>query len=244
MIDDQEIRDRAARLEVPESQVRRDHLLSHLINALNGEDRVVFIGGTALNRTHLPDVRLSEDLDLHLLEGSPDELLGRLLDAVRLEFPSITMVSGRTRGDVATYVLGVGELRVQIQVISRRAEWVKLPVATIPVRLKYPDLPDSVEIAIPTVESFGAMKLVAYVDRGAARDLFDLRELSEHGALNEESIALARELLGRPVVKEEFKSYPTLDQWTVELERQVSDPGNPDQALHAVYETLAGRLGW
>lgn len=196
MIDDQEIRARAARLKVPESQVRRDHLLSHLINALDGKDGLVFLGGTALNRTHLPDVRLSEDLDLHLLEGNVDELVDHLLDAVRLEFPGFTQISGATRGDVATHVLGVDELRVQIQVIARRAEWARLRVASMPVRLKYPDLPDSVNMIVPTTESFGAMKLVAYVDRAAPRDLFDLRELAERDALNGASVTLAREALG------------------------------------------------
>jgi predicted nucleotidyltransferase component of viral defense system len=49
----------------PVSQVQRDHLLSHVLARL--PDLVpgaTFSGGTALCRTHLPDWRLSEDIDL------------------------------------------------------------------------------------------------------------------------------------------------------------------------------------
>lgn len=47
-------------------QVERDHLISHLLAALSARftDRLHFIGGTALARTHLTDGRLSEDIDL------------------------------------------------------------------------------------------------------------------------------------------------------------------------------------
>ncbi len=56
----------AEQFGVAAEQVRRDHLLSHLLSALavGAGDQVVFFGGTALARTHLPDGRLSEDIDL------------------------------------------------------------------------------------------------------------------------------------------------------------------------------------
>jgi len=50
----------------PTPQVRRDHLLSHLLAALSRhlQDRLLFFGGTALAGAFIPDGRLSEDLDL------------------------------------------------------------------------------------------------------------------------------------------------------------------------------------
>lgn len=48
-------------------QVRRDHLISHVLSAIASDistDDLVFFGGTALSRTHLGDSRLSEDIDL------------------------------------------------------------------------------------------------------------------------------------------------------------------------------------
>jgi len=48
-------------------QVRRDHLISHVLAAIATDIStydVVFFGGTALSRTHLAEARLSEDIDL------------------------------------------------------------------------------------------------------------------------------------------------------------------------------------
>jgi len=57
----------AERFGVDMEQVRRDHLISHLLGAIAAgvpADDVVFFGGTALSRTYLTDARLSEDIDL------------------------------------------------------------------------------------------------------------------------------------------------------------------------------------
>ena len=57
----------AERFGVDMEQVRRDHLISHLLGAIASgvpSNDVVFFGGTALSRTYLADARLSEDVDL------------------------------------------------------------------------------------------------------------------------------------------------------------------------------------
>ena len=61
----------AEQFGVATEQVERDHLISHLLAFLSRDfgDRIHFIGGTALARTHLPDGRLSEDIDLIAVEG-------------------------------------------------------------------------------------------------------------------------------------------------------------------------------
>lgn len=65
----------APQFVVARAQVERDHLISHLVGHLSAHfaDRVVFIGGTALARTHLVDGRLSEDIDLTAV-GSRSEV--------------------------------------------------------------------------------------------------------------------------------------------------------------------------
>lgn len=72
-------REHAARLGLPEAQVRRDILISHVLHALpqliSSDAEVVFFGGTALCRTRLDGFRLSEDIDL--LTDRPRELLAR-----------------------------------------------------------------------------------------------------------------------------------------------------------------------
>lgn len=74
MIDRTEIEAIAGRFGAPDTQIIRDHLISHVLAAiadLPDRDRVTFFGGTALCRTWLPDLRLSEDIDL--LVDSPTD---------------------------------------------------------------------------------------------------------------------------------------------------------------------------
>jgi len=64
---------------VAESQVIRDHLISHLLAAISASDlsaALVFFGGTALCRSFLPEHRLSEDIDL-LVRADHDRKIGR-----------------------------------------------------------------------------------------------------------------------------------------------------------------------
>lgn len=66
VLDTGEMHEIAELFGVGEAQVRRDHVISHALAALStlGTDDLVFFGGTALSRTHLPALRLSEDIDL------------------------------------------------------------------------------------------------------------------------------------------------------------------------------------
>ena len=65
-----------AKFGVSAEQVRRDHLISHLLGALARMDDkkgLVFFGGTALSRTLLPDLRLAKLTKL--IEGKSGHLL-------------------------------------------------------------------------------------------------------------------------------------------------------------------------
>ena len=71
MITDSEIREHAERHGVPELQIRRDWVISHVLPSLASiqqQTPIVFYGGTALCRTWCPDLRLSEDIDLSAKE--------------------------------------------------------------------------------------------------------------------------------------------------------------------------------
>lgn len=73
-LDEHEMRRIADLFGVGEAQVRRDHVISHMLAALSalGPDELVFFGGTALSRTHLPALRLSEGIDLIALAPRAD----------------------------------------------------------------------------------------------------------------------------------------------------------------------------
>jgi hypothetical protein len=56
----------ASQFGVAEPQVQRDYAVAHLLTVLSehAADKVIFFGGTALARAHLPNGRLIEDIDL------------------------------------------------------------------------------------------------------------------------------------------------------------------------------------
>ncbi len=67
MLEQQELRLWAARFGVAPEQIRKDHLISHLLAGVAHSTvarRAIFFGGTALARTHLGDRRVSEGIDL------------------------------------------------------------------------------------------------------------------------------------------------------------------------------------
>jgi len=94
MLGRDELAEVATAFGVAEDQVRRDHLISHVLIALGSLGLpVVFFGGTALSRTFVADpqagARLSEDVDLYTAErkdtaAAIDDMIPRLL---RREFP-------------------------------------------------------------------------------------------------------------------------------------------------------------
>jgi predicted nucleotidyltransferase component of viral defense system len=69
MLEPQDLAEVGATFGVAEQQVRRDHLIGHMLAALAtlDEPSMVFFGGTALTWTHLPTGRLSEDIDLFVV---------------------------------------------------------------------------------------------------------------------------------------------------------------------------------
>src|SRR5437762_3487194 len=97
MLEQAEMERVAAQFGVSEAQVRRDHMISHILMGLAALDLpITFFGGTALARTHLTDpergARLSEDIDLYCTDrraiaSTLDDRLPRLL---RREFPGTT----------------------------------------------------------------------------------------------------------------------------------------------------------
>lgn len=60
----------------------------------------------------------------------------------------------------------------------------------------------------------------------------------------DQTYILTRRLLGRSLARQEFESFPTDDQWDVELSHQVADPGTPGGALEIVVRVVAELLGW
>jgi predicted nucleotidyltransferase component of viral defense system len=234
---------------VSDEQVRRDHLLSHLLGVLasNLTDAVVFFGGTALARTHLPNGRLSEDLDL-LAVPSRNQIVAdveRLLaSGVRREYgrlswdPPLSAVR-----DVDPAVLRTSDgLTVRVQLLDP-ASHLAWPTEPQPLIQRYTDAPPA-SLVVPTLPAFGASKAAAWHDRHAPRDLYDLWGLAGLAALDRTAATLFARLgpTGHPPRPWMFAEAPTNADWTTQLAGQTRLVVGPLEALAVVREAWAGAV--
>lgn len=238
---------------VAEEQVRRDHLISHLLHTFDVLDLpVVFFGGTALARTHLatPQLggRLSEDIDLYTSTRSE---VARVLEAdvphqLRKEFPSSGWDPPPTRirsTDPAQLVTG-DELRVRVQLLDtdKHQELPAWPTELRELQIRYSDVPPTF-MRVPSLTAFAGMKTVAFMDRGTARDLYDLAALARLGALTSEVAQLIRRVSGWPVIPQVFNRRIPVG-WHEQLSHQTRQVPTAQDCLDTVHDAYARALGW
>jgi predicted nucleotidyltransferase component of viral defense system len=244
MIGPAEVSEHAAQWQVAPAQIHKDHLISHLLAAI-ADSRLDywFYGGTALNRSHVRGRRLSEDIDLMVEDVATDiaaPLRRRLLRGVG--DTTWDLFSRRTW--MYSYRVVTVDAAITVQLVrfdqsDHRWGWEERPV-----ELRYSCLPEVVPMRLPQSEGFVAMKLGAYVDRWAPRDLLDLANLAGVGAINPGALARYRQVTGRSVVLADFDAVrrPTRDLWRTELAHQVEDPGSPEEAADTVRQALVEAL--
>jgi predicted nucleotidyltransferase component of viral defense system len=245
VLDDAERIAVAERFGVPEEQVVRDHAISHALAAIAniGTDDVVFFGGTALSRTHLVEVRLSEDIDL-ITRGD------RARSGDRIE-AAISSQLRRTLGEVSfrphirdtrhphPSVMEVGSTRIQIQLLSALGypDW---PTEIVDVEQRYSDAPPA-KLRVLTPAGFVASKLAAWSQRGAPRDLYDLWALAEAGYVDAEAAKVFRRLGPyTDVSKVSFARLPTDRSWLDDLGHQCVTAVTPEEAAATVQHALEG----
>lgn len=244
----------ARRFGVAERQVHLDHLLSHLLGGIGALGApAVLIGGTALCRTHLvssPWTRLSEDLDLMVVGDLPEVaamLERRLPREVRREYPDAGWVTGPTQArPPAPALLSAEGVIVRVQLLPTTgawASWAQLPVEHRGVDLRYLDTSGSVALRVPTLPGFAAMKIAAWEDRHAERDLFDLAAMAQLDAFGAEALAVFTRLAGRPPELSEYRRLPasTRTRWRAQLAHQTPVVPDPEECLTLVARAL-GRM--
>ncbi|MFI6870308.1 nucleotidyl transferase AbiEii/AbiGii toxin family protein [Nocardia sp. NPDC050406] len=231
----------AVQFGVAPEQVERDHLISHLLAAISRGfgDRVHFIGGTALARTHLVSGRLSEDIDLVALGNR--RMLAAELDAAlprsvarsygRLEWaPSLSDVPDTGAANLRS----ASGVFVKIQLLSAqgRAVW---PTELRGLEQRYGDVSPA-ELLVPTLSAFAAGKTATWHDRRASRDLWDLWALSGIGAIDGAAGALYRRYgpTNRLPTSQLFDHAPDEDDWNTQLAGQTRLVISAETALAAV----------
>jgi len=201
-----------------DSQVERDHLISHVLAELSKEmqSRLKFFGGTALSRSYLPNGRLSEDVDL-IAVGPRTEIAQQVMRVLTLglarEFgrPTFTPALDQVRR-VAPVVMRVPSgPQVQLQLLpeDHYPAW-PFHLTTLPSQ--YSDC-EPAPLSIPSRDAFVAWKTSAFMDRRASRDLWDLAALAELAAFSPEAASL-------------FKQFGPLRS----LPSESTIPGAPDQS--------------
>lgn len=172
------------------SQVERDHLISHVLAAISADipDKVYFYGGTALSRSHLSRGRLSEDIDLIAVGGRADvaeALTSTLTRRLAREFgrPTFTPQINATRAATPVVMTTPRGPQLQLQLLPAN-HYPAWPFEHFDLQQRYADC-EPARLMIPSLDAFIAWKTIAYVDRRAARDLWDLAALAAQGPFKE-----------------------------------------------------------
>jgi predicted nucleotidyltransferase component of viral defense system len=240
----------AQQFGVAPEQVERDHLISYLLGFLSErfDDRIHFIGGTALARTHLPRGRLSEDIDL-VAVGSRRAVAEELDDALpravarthgRLAIePSFSRVADTVPVTAKT----VEGTAVKIQLLSSR-DRIVWPSERRRVEQRYSDAPTA-QLVVPTLPAFVASKTATWAERSAPRDLWDPWALSGIGAIDETALDLFQkfEPTNRPPGDYIFTSAPSDVAWQTQLAGQTRLTVTAAEALTIVRDAWARVIG-
>jgi predicted nucleotidyltransferase component of viral defense system len=240
----------AQQFGVAPEQVERDHLISYLLGFLSERfgDRIHFIGGTALARTHLPNGRLSEDIELIAVDirsAVAEELDDALPRAVARTHGRLTLEPSfrRVADTVPVAVSTVDGTAVKIQLLSShdRIVW---PSERRLLEQRYGDAP-AAELIVPTLPAFAASKTATWADRSAPRDLWDLWALSGIGAIDETALDLFQNFgpTNRPPGDYIFKSPPPDAAWQTQLAGQTRLTVTSAEALTIVRDAWARVIG-
>jgi predicted nucleotidyltransferase component of viral defense system len=237
----------ASRFGVGMEQVRRDHLISHVLAAVSSDvpsDDLVFFGGTALSRTHLADARLSEDIDL-IAQIARNDVAEQIERAVRRGIarshgrptwePALTATVGSQPS-----VLSVADgTSVQVQLLS--GDGYSWPTEVMEMEQRYSDAPPA-RLRVLTPDAFAAAKLGAWIDRGTPRDLYDLWAMSERGLIGPSALRLfiAHGPFGTPPAAWVFDRVLDEGAWTRALGHQTQLRVSALEAMTVVREAWLG----
>ncbi len=229
---------------VGEAQVRRDFVISWMLWAIaESTPDVVFFGGTALNRTLLTTLRLSEDIDLmpttRRSEVAADIHLG-LTSHLERGFGQVTtdIPLPDTRHPSAS-VYEVGGHKIRVQLVDRDSYyWPWQPAA---IHQRYQGCPPAT-LQTLTSEGFAAAKTAAWCERNTPRDLYDLWAMAEAGLITPAAADVFRQHgpTNRHPSPAVFPDAPATErEWHDALSHQCVVQVSPAEAYHAVVTAWA-----
>lgn len=244
VLDSQERRAVEKQFGVGGRQVVRDHVISHGLAAIAtaAQGDVVFFGGTALSRTLLPELRLSEDIDLITL-GNKREVGARIEAEIRRKFRrTLGAVTFNPPLGQASHshpsILEVKGTRIQVQLLPSKG-YPSWPRQLVDLEQRHRDAPPA-RLHVLTPPAFVASKLAAWEDRHAPRDLYDLWSLAERGWIDEDAAALyCRYGQHATLSRVSFAEVPSEREWEGSLAHQCVIKTTPKHAATVVRDALA-----
>lgn len=230
-----------AEFGVAEAQVRRDFLISWMLwSVAESTPNVVFLGGTALSRTLLTGLRLSEDIDL-----MPVGPRSQVATAIHEGFVrNLERAFGQVQTDIplpatrhpAATIYTLGGLRVRVQLVDRDSySW---PWQPTQIHQRYRGCPPATLNTL-TSEGFAAAKTAAWCDRNTPRDLYDLWALAGAGYITPDAGETFRRFgpTNRRPSPATFPARPPTEQaWRDALAHQCIPAVGPDEAYRTVVD--------
>lgn len=164
----------------------------------------------------------------------------RLRTLLRREFPDMTWSAAEPTDRMVTALVEAGTRSVKVQLVEPRQREDQIPTISTEVELRYSDLPATVTLRVPSPPGFAAMKLMAWHQRQAPRDLVDLSALAGIGAITADAIDLTKQISGTRISKRVLQQRippSVLTHWDTQLAHQMASAPRPDECLDRV---LAG----
>lgn len=128
-----------------------------------------------------------------------------------------------------------------MQFVEPRLREDRISTQPAAVDLRYSDLPESISLVVPTAEGFAGMKLMAWHQRQAPRDLCDLVALADICAITELAIGLTQEVTGARIdaraIDHELPGTVT-NRWSDQLAHQMTTVLSAEECLRRVVRTL------
>jgi predicted nucleotidyltransferase component of viral defense system len=242
--------DKHARLfGVAAAQVTRDHAISHALAAIANDpvaEHLIFYAGTALSRTLLPQLRLSEDIDL-IATSSRAEVAEALASAITKALrrthgdatwePALTS----TRGAESSSLRLRGGISIKVQ-LMRSDDLPPWPTEKRAIFQRYSDARPAT-LTVFTPAAFVGAKTSAWADRAAPRDLYDLWALGHLGLIDDQARDAYARCGGTGSDPQHwmFRDAPTEAAWQAALAHQGRVRIGPAEALRAVADYWALR---
>lgn len=139
-----------------------------------------------------------------------------------------------TRGSGSAVIDAGPNLSVRIQLLSPvgRPSW---PTEYVPVIQRYSDAPPA-RLKVPTVPAFVASKLIAWIDRRASRDLYDLWAMSDRGFIDRDALTLFNKYgqFNGKLPQSVFEDEPDDQEWQEDLSQQTAVNVSPTAAISSV----------